>query len=202
MNRLALQVSLIVVMTAGLMWSVWPLNKSLRLGKDLRGGVSLVYSVKIPASANSEAVLKQVIDVLKQRVNPTGVLDISFVPQGRDRIEVVMPLPGDDIRLKQVSFRQTLADLVKRSGIDAGELNQALEAGNAADRFGGTDATFKEKITKLQAAFNESKNAHAALDAAGCFAPLPAETIPLAAALGRVTAAPIWARFSPAFWTT
>ncbi len=166
MNRLALQVSLIVVMTAGLMWSVWPLNKSLRLGKDLRGGVSLVYSVKMPANANSEAVLKQVIDVLKQRVNPTGVLDISFVPQGRDRIEVVMPLPGDDIRQKQVSFRQALADLVKRSAIDSGDLNQSLAAGNAADRFGGTDAAFKEKITKLQAAFNESKNARAALDAA------------------------------------
>jgi len=38
--------------------------------------VSLTYSVKLPPDANSEQVLKQVIEVLKQRVNPSGVLDI------------------------------------------------------------------------------------------------------------------------------
>ncbi len=37
---------------------------------------------------------------------------------------------------------------------------------------------------------------HAALDAAGLLAPLDTETIPLAAALGRVTAGPVWARIS------
>ena len=37
---------------------------------------------------------------------------------------------------------------------------------------------------------------HAALDAAGALATLPAETVPLAAALGRVTAAPVWAKIS------
>jgi putative molybdopterin biosynthesis protein len=37
---------------------------------------------------------------------------------------------------------------------------------------------------------------HAALDAAGALATLPDETIPLAQALGRVTAAPVWAKIS------
>ena len=37
---------------------------------------------------------------------------------------------------------------------------------------------------------------HSALLAAGCFGPLAAEEIPLAAALGRVTAAPVWALIS------
>lgn len=37
---------------------------------------------------------------------------------------------------------------------------------------------------------------HGALDAVGCLAPLGAETIPLVAACGRVTAAPVWAKIS------
>jgi len=163
MNRLALQVTFIIALTVALIWSVWPLNKTLRLGKDLRGGVSLVYAVKMPPSARPEQVLKQVIDVLKQRVNPTGVLDISFVPQGRDRIEVVMPLPGDEVRQKQSVFREALTELVRRSGIDATELNDSLNAGTAAERFGGSDPLFKERITKLQSAFNQMKSAQSAL---------------------------------------
>ena len=42
-------------------------QKGIRLGKDLQGGVSLVYSVKVPDTGDSNAVLGQVIDVLKQR---------------------------------------------------------------------------------------------------------------------------------------
>ena len=166
MNRLALQVTFVLVLTLSLIWSVWPLNKSLRLGKDLRGGVSLVYSVKMPADAQPELVLKQVIDVLKQRVNPTGVLDISFVPQGRDRIEVVMPLPGSDVRQKQLTFRQTLTELVKKSGIDAGELARHLQDGTTAQRFGATDNAFKEKMTRLQSAYDLAKTSKDALQQA------------------------------------
>ncbi len=166
MNRLALQVTFVLVLTLSLIWSVWPLNKSLRLGKDLRGGVSLVYSVKMPPDAQPELVLKQVIDVLKQRVNPTGVLDISFVPQGRDRIEVVMPLPGSDVRQKQLTFRQTLTELVKKSGIDAVELGRHLQEGTTAQRFGATDSAFKEKMTRLQSAYDLAKTSKDALQQA------------------------------------
>ena len=57
----------------------WELGvKGIRLGKDLQGGVSLVYSVKVPSDQPSEQVLGQVIEVLKQRVNPQGVLDIAI----------------------------------------------------------------------------------------------------------------------------
>ena len=37
---------------------------------------------------------------------------------------------------------------------------------------------------------------HAALDAAGLLRPLGEETLPLHEALGRVTAAPVWAKIS------
>ncbi|NBR67588.1 MAG: hypothetical protein EBT79_10005, partial [Actinobacteria bacterium] len=45
---------------------IWELAvKDVRLGKDLQGGVSLVYSVKVPENQPADAVLGQVVEVLK-----------------------------------------------------------------------------------------------------------------------------------------
>ena len=75
------------------------LGRDLRLGKDLRGGVSLVYKVEIPEEeVDPQSVLGTTIEVLKARVNPQGIFDISIEGSGRDRIEVVMPLPGPETR--------------------------------------------------------------------------------------------------------
>ncbi len=166
MKRTGLHLTLVLLLSLLLTWMVWPPKDTLRLGKDLRGGVSLSYGVKIPKGANSEQVLKQVIEVLKQRVNPTGVLDISFAPQGRDRIEVVMPLPSPEVQAKQAAFREALTALVQRTRIDETELDQALAAGQAVARFGGTDAAFRERVSRLQDAFVALGQSRAALETA------------------------------------
>ena len=165
MKRIGLHLASVLAVSLLMLWMVWPPKDTLRLGKDLRGGVSLIYAVKLPADAKSDQVLKQVIEVLKQRVNPTGVLDISFAPQGRDRIEVVMPLPSPEVQAKQAAFREALAALVKRTRIDAGDLDQALAAGKAVEQFGGTDPAFRERITKLQASFDAFQKAKSDLAA-------------------------------------
>ena len=166
MKRIGLHVALVLGMTLLLGLLIWPPKDTLRLGKDLRGGVSLSYAVKMPRDAKSEQVLKQVIEVLKQRVNPTGVLDISFAPQGRDRIEVVMPLPSPEVQAKQVAFREALTKFVQRTRIDATELDQALAAGEAVMRFGGNDPVFRERVGRLQGAWNALTQARAGLEAA------------------------------------
>ena len=86
--------NLIIVIAALVIavWAIIPPEKKLRLGKDLRGGVSLVYSVMLRPGDPPDTVA-QVIDVLKERVDPNGQSDITMVQQGRDRIEVTMPLP-------------------------------------------------------------------------------------------------------------
>ena len=167
MKRPGLHVLLVLALVGLLFWLVWPPKDTLRLGKDLRGGVSLTYAVKLPADVPSEQVLKQVIEVLKQRVNPTGVLDISFAPQGRDRIEVVMPLPSPEVQAKQVTFREALAALVKRTRVDVGELERSLASGDAVARFGGDDAAFKARVTEVQASWQALESARAQLAAAG-----------------------------------
>ena len=51
--------------------------KDVRLGKDLKGGVSLVYSVKVPETGDAEESIGKVIDVLKRRVNPQVGLGVA-----------------------------------------------------------------------------------------------------------------------------
>ncbi|MFI4897580.1 MAG: SecDF P1 head subdomain-containing protein, partial [Phycisphaerales bacterium JB059] len=90
---------------------VYPPQKNLRLGKDLRGGVTLLYSVKIDRSENASQVLDQVIQVLKDRIDPRGLLEIQMVAQGQDRIEITMPLPGEEVLELRQAFEDKLAEL-------------------------------------------------------------------------------------------
>ena len=101
---------LVAILTALCVWEI--AVKEIRLGKDLKGGVSLIYAVSLPGSQPGDEVLGQVIEVLKQRVNPQGVLDIAMQPQGNDRIEVVMPLPSDEVRELQLAAKQKAADFI------------------------------------------------------------------------------------------
>lgn len=166
MKNLGTHVALVLALCVLLVWWIYPPKERLRLGKDLRGGVSLTYSVKLPEGGNREAALAQVIDVLKQRVNPTGVLDISFAPQGTDRIEVVMPLPNPEVRQLQVEFREAVAAAVRASRVDRTELEQAIAAGTAVDRFGGGDDTRVAVLTDLQATAKAAAEARATLEKA------------------------------------
>jgi SecD/SecF fusion protein len=146
---------LIAAVIAVCVFSVVPPEQKIRLGKDLRGGVSLVYAVNIPGDTNRDEVLAQVIDVLKQRVNPQGILDIAFQPQGLDRIEIVMPLPSPEVRVRQKAFQTELEALIAQSVIGDAELDAALQAGDAAQRFGGEDADRTAQFQTLQSLYAE-----------------------------------------------
>ena len=76
---------------------IYPPKENLRLGKDLAGGVSLTYTVYLDR-ADTDDTVDQMIEVLKKRVNPQGLYEISFVREGRDRMVVTMPLPTEEVR--------------------------------------------------------------------------------------------------------
>ena len=139
----------------------WELGvKEVRLGKDLQGGVSLVYSVKVPDNQPAETVLGNVIEVLKQRVNPQGVLDIAMQPQGADRIEVVMPLPSAEVRELQVEAKKRLEEFLSRTQVSAAELDAALATGTAASRF----AKQNPAIADLETSWQSMRQARADLE--------------------------------------
>ncbi len=151
--------ALVIVGTCGLLvLAIIPPEQKIKLGRDLRGGVSLIYSLNIPEGANKRDTLNQTIKVLKSRVNPQGVLDLSLTPQGEDRIEVVMPLPGAEVREAQTKFRAELEALVKSAHLTPRELEAALEQGKAAE-LGGGDAARTAAFTTLQKAFDAARDA-------------------------------------------
>jgi SecD/SecF fusion protein len=166
--------TVVIAITCGLMvLAILPPEQKIKLGRDLRGGVSLIYSVNIPEGADKKETLTQTIKVLKQRVNPQGVLDLSLLPQGDDRIEVVMPLPGDTVRAAQKAYTDKLADLVKSAHLTPRELDVALQQ-NRAVELGGTDEARRATLAALQAAYDKAREARRQFEAAPTLN-LPAE---------------------------
>ena len=163
-SKLLTGVLLTLAVVAICLWEVWPPDKRIRIGKDLRGGVSLVYSVEMPEGADSQRVLAQVIDSLKRRVNPQGVLDISMQPQGADRIEVVMPLPSPAVKALGDTYDATLAQLGARTQVTARQLQRALAEGKAMDFAPAAPAagdaaagSRRDMLAKLQSAHDAAK---------------------------------------------
>ncbi len=88
--------------------NIFPVEENLRLGKDLAGGVSLVYTVDVKPTDPPD-VITRTIEVLKERVNPRGLYEIAFEQQGRDRIEITMPLPNEKVKRLRDAFETALA---------------------------------------------------------------------------------------------
>ena len=82
---------------------------------------------------------------------------------GRDRIEVVMPLPSDAVRLLQTDYQSALEALLKNSRLRPAELEQALAAGNAPERFGGSGGPRDQELKALQKQYITAKIARSEL---------------------------------------
>ena len=159
MQNLIWKIILIALILIGCAFAVTPPEKKIRLGRDLSGGVSLVYSVRMDDdTVDRQGVLSQTIEVLKERVNPDGVLDIQMTPLGTDRIEVVMPLPNAEVKELADKYRAKLDVLLDKAQIRPASLDQALEDGSAVDSFGG-DAAKGQLVQDLQTAWTQLQEA-------------------------------------------
>ncbi|HBS28131.1 MAG TPA: protein translocase subunit SecD [Phycisphaerales bacterium] len=122
-NIIRLSLLVFVVLAVSLA-NIIPPSENLRLGKDLAGGVSLIYTVDIKPE-DPPQVVDRTIEVLKERVNPQGLYEISFVKQGRDRIEVSMPLPSERVKALRAAFESSL-DRIGALSIDIDAFQRAM----------------------------------------------------------------------------
>jgi SecD/SecF fusion protein len=60
-------------------------------GIDMVGGVSLIYQIQIPPGTNTAGLVQQVMDSLKKRVDPDGVRNLVWRPEGDTRLEIQIP---------------------------------------------------------------------------------------------------------------
>lgn len=125
MQHLGRKALFVVVLLAVFAWSIIPPEKRIRLGKDLRGGTTLVYQLQIQPGEDAGEVVQRTIEVLKDRVDPHGLYEISIVPQGRDRLEITMPLPSPEMQRLRGAYEQALEQFQARS-LSPAELDRVL----------------------------------------------------------------------------
>ncbi len=111
MRNLVRNSVLVILATLIAIAAIIPPDKKLRGAKDLTGGFNVVYQVDIRAEENPRDVLEKVIQVVHDRLDPKGLLDISIVAQGNDRIEISMPLPRPEVKALLAKFDEELARL-------------------------------------------------------------------------------------------
>lgn len=146
---------LILLATVALsVYFILPPAEKLRKGKDLAGGATLVYSVDLKPGEGPETLAK-VIQVVKERLDPNGVMEISVVGQGADRIEISMPLPGEDVKALRKAFEDELAKFgavaVTRNELERAAANPSGREAWIASK-AHSDASFR---AKLEAAFRD-----------------------------------------------
>ena len=108
MHTLLRRTLLVLILVIAAAMAIYPPEKQLRRGKDLAGGVTLTYAVD---TGGDPAVIDQIIPVIKDRLDPQGVLDITIIRSGNDRIEITMPLPSERVKRLRSDFEAELAKL-------------------------------------------------------------------------------------------
>jgi len=121
MTHLGQKIFLILIVLTACILAIIPPDKKLRKGRDLAGGVSLVYTLESMTDAPINAeIVTSTIDALKERVDPNGLYEISFTPMGGDRIEITMPLPNDEVKALKQAYEDALESLGELQIDDAG----------------------------------------------------------------------------------
>ncbi len=71
-----------------------PLEDTLRLGIDLKGGTNIVFKVQGEGKQVTSAIMDKMVGAVAKRINPSGTEEITVRQVGSDRIEVIVP--GED----------------------------------------------------------------------------------------------------------
>ncbi len=141
-------ISLTLVVVA--LFAMTPPSENVQLGKDLRGGSSLIYQVQVERTESPDEVIPKVIDVLKRRIDPNGLFEISIVRQGQDRIEITMPLPGESVKALREAFETELAKLEVAS-VTPQQFERLMrmppeERAGEIDRIGGNNESLRREL--------------------------------------------------------
>ncbi|CAN5746376.1 hypothetical protein BH11PLA1_BH11PLA1_07340 [soil metagenome] len=148
---------------------IYPPETRLRLSKDLNGGATLVYQVELKANEGKDTMDKM-IELLKRRVDPQGVLEITMTQLGENRIEITMPLPNDRVRAMRKAYLDELAKLGEAPD-SVGRLEGALKLDPAARdaelvKIAGSDTARLALLKKVAEAADTRARLTPAYDAA------------------------------------
>jgi SecD/SecF fusion protein len=103
--------ALTVLLVAFCLTTLYPPDKTIRLGLDLQGGTSFLIRLTPEGERAINAdTLDQAVEVIRKRVDQFGVSEPIITPQGSDRI--LVQIPGLDPE-QILAARQQLAQVAK-----------------------------------------------------------------------------------------
>jgi SecD/SecF fusion protein len=128
-------ITIAIVMLVAI-WCIFPgmfkghFKPDLKPGIDMVGGTSLLYEIKVPEGANigSTNLVNDVMAALKKRVDPEGVRNLIWRPQGNTRLEIQMPLTNQSGLAQKVrtAFSTAQANL-EGTNVRTGEVLHVVE---------------------------------------------------------------------------
>lgn len=90
------RVILILAVVAAALWAIFPngnfRHPDLKPGIDMVGGTSLLYEIKVSPGQDTANLSEKVMEALKKRVDPQGVRNLVWRPQGNTRLEIQIPM--------------------------------------------------------------------------------------------------------------
>jgi SecD/SecF fusion protein len=90
---------------------LWPPDQKLRPGLDIAGGTSLIFELDTSQAKDDAQLAERVKTLLQKRVDPSGIYNLTWRVQGRNRLEVQMPLPPKDAMARRQAYAAALDSL-------------------------------------------------------------------------------------------
>lgn len=117
---------IIIIVTGISLFLMFPLNKKIKLGLDLQGGMYLVLEVdtaKLPSGSKPSDAVDTALEVLRNRIDKFGVAEPIVQRQGEDRIVIQLPGLTDPQRAKKLIGSTALLEfrLVDNERLDDAE---------------------------------------------------------------------------------
>ncbi len=154
----------------------WSERLHLKPGIDMVGGTSLLYQIKQPEggyhASSGNTLAEDVMESLKKRVDPNGLRNLIWRPQGADRLEIQIPASSksDEAIKARTAYAQARRQL-EETNLRGGEVIDAVEnaGGTQMQRLAQLAVGDPERsalFNSLVKVWTEKQAAHAKQDAA------------------------------------
>jgi len=158
----------ILVILAGL--SLYPPSRTLKGGIDLVGGTSLLLEIDTTGLERGQqtGLASKVMNVLKDRVDPKGQLNLEWRPVGNTRLEIRMPQPPKEA-LARRDAKDAALDAISARNLKRFDVEEALSKADAERKLAlaslvGATVERASLADALMAAFDKKRSADTADD--------------------------------------
>jgi SecD/SecF fusion protein len=119
------KLALVVLIILWGVFAIYPPNQTLKGGIDLVGGNSLLYEIDTTGLTETQDLSTKVMQRLKQRVDPDGVMNLVWRPVGNTRLEIQMPLPNQDTIDRRKAYQDAVEKL-RATNVNIAEMEQVM----------------------------------------------------------------------------